>query len=116
MLLLQRTALPFQRVEEIEAMTQALARVFPTERRKGFVILSDFRDAPVRVHPALEPAFLRYREESERGFVRSAVIVATPVGQVRGNRLRDAAGQGAAIVTTVEDALAFLKGTPPTTK
>jgi len=108
-----RTAVPFQRVEEIEATTAALARIFPTERRAGFSILSDFREGPVRVHPALEPAFTRYREESQRGFVRCAVIVATPVGRARGARLREQEHSSQLLVTeSVEDALAFVRPNP----
>ena len=105
-----RTAVPFQRVEEIEATTAALVRVFPSERRAGFSILSDFREGPLRVHPALEPAFTRYREESQRGFVRCAVIVATPVGRARGARLREQEQSTQLLVTeSVEAALAFVR-------
>jgi hypothetical protein len=109
-LIIERSSVPFQRVEEIEAVTQALGRVFPVEKRTGFGVLSDFRAGPVRVHPALEPAFTRYREESERGFLRRVVVVATPVGKIRGDRLSDTAGKSVKMVTSLEEALAYLKG------
>jgi hypothetical protein len=107
--ILQRTALAFQRLEEVEAATEALARALPHDKRAGFSILSDFRSAPVRVTPALEPAFARFRQETERGFSRAAIVVSTPVGRVRSDRLKDTALIPVAIVETVELALEFLK-------
>ncbi|HWP05730.1 MAG TPA: hypothetical protein VNN72_08315 [Polyangiaceae bacterium] len=107
-----RTPLAFQHVEEIEATTAALVRTFPVERRKGFTILSDFREGPVRVHPALEPAFTRYRDETMRGFLRGAVIVGTTLGRIRGDRLGDSAPIPLLITESVEEALAFMRAPP----
>jgi len=111
-LVVVRTDVPFQRVEEIDATTAALARVFPVERRAGFAILSDFRGGPLRVHPALEPAFTRYREESVRGFARAAVVVGSAVGRIRGDRLREHhAGLKVLVTESVDEALTFVRGT-----
>jgi len=107
-----RTPLPFQRVEEIEATTAALARTFPLEQRKGFSIVSDFRVAPLRVHPALEPAFARYREETMRGFRRAAVIVGTALGRIRGERIGDSAPLPLLVTESVEEAMSFLHPPP----
>ncbi len=104
----QRTAVPLRRASDVEEGISALVREVPAERRVGWGIVSDYRDAPLRVHPALEPVWARYRSESERGFRRAAVVVATPVGKVRGARLGEGARIPVVIVNSMEEALRFV--------
>ncbi|HEX5099003.1 MAG TPA: hypothetical protein VFV94_05860 [Polyangiaceae bacterium] len=75
-------------------------------------MLSDCREGPVRVHPALEPAFARYRDETMRGFLRAAVIVKTTLGRIRGDRLGDSAPVPSLITESVEEALRFVRAPP----
>ena len=104
----RRTAVPLRRPSEVEAAIAALVKELPADRRPGWAIVSDYRDAPLRVHPALEPVWARYRTESERGFRRSAVVVATPVGRARGARLGGVAHIPVVIVSSMEEAIRFV--------
>jgi len=108
-LVVARSPNVFESIEDIEAATAALARVFPLSQRARFCILNDYRIGPLRVHPALEPAFNRFRAETERGFVRAALVVATAVGRLRGDRLREATSTlPMLVVESLDEALAFL--------
>jgi hypothetical protein len=106
--MLRRTPLPFKRVDEIDDAREALVERFPRARRGAFSILNDCRVAPVRVEPSLEPAFSRYRMETEEGFRRAAVVVATPVGAARSHRLAVGALVPTKIFGSLEAALQFL--------
>lgn len=105
---LLRSAREFAAVEDIEGCIQALARAVPTERRKNLAILSDMREGPIRVKPALDPAHARYRTETERGFMCAAVVVQSALGKVRAVRLAEERGGRVAIVETVEQGLAHI--------
>ena len=107
-LVITRSSQPFERVEDIEAARLSLAKVFPASQRAGFAILNDYRAAPLRVHPALEPAFARFRAETELGFERAAQIVGTPVGRIRTDRMREAAPLPMKIFGSLDEALVFL--------
>ena len=97
----RRTALPFTRLADIESTTEALARALPLERRKDHSVLLDMRLAPVRTDVALDPAFARYRSETERGFERAVLVVTSVVGRMRSERL----GQGTQIPLTIVGSL-----------
>jgi hypothetical protein len=107
-LVITRSSKPFERVEEIDAVRLSLAKVFPAAQRVAYSILNDYRLGPVRVHPAHEPAFGRFRTETELGFTRAAHLVATPVGRVRSDRLRETAALPSKMFHTLDEALAFL--------
>jgi hypothetical protein len=107
--IVRRTAAPFARLGDIEATTEALARVLPIERRKQHAVLVDMRVAPVRTDPSLEPAFERYRREVERGFERAVVVVTTVVGRMRSERLAAAVQIPLTIVGSIEEAWTLLR-------
>jgi len=106
--LVERSPEPFRHVDDIEAAARGLARGLPRDRRAGHSIISDFRTAPLRVRPELEPAFKRYREETETGFARAVVIASTPVGLARIDRLGGATSLPIEIVPTVQQALSYV--------
>lgn len=106
-LMTSRTARAFQTVQEVEQCTAEFARVMPPEARRGVRHLLDMRGGPVRVHPALDPAFARFRRETELGFVCSAVVIGSPLGQVRAARLAATAQLPMVLVGSVDEALEF---------
>jgi len=106
-LMTSRTARAFQTVQEVEQCTAEFARVVPPEARRGMRHLLDMRGGPVRVHPALDPAFARFRRETELGFVCSAIVISSPLGHVRATRLAATAQLPMALVGSVDDALEF---------
>jgi len=103
-----RKARPYESVEEIDKARQQFFSAAPTAQRAQYCVLNDYRLAPLRVHPALEPAFARYRAETERGFARAAVLVTTKVGGIRSGRLGDAASLPLLVSESLEEALEFL--------
>ncbi|MGC4092679.1 MAG: hypothetical protein QM756_33325 [Polyangiaceae bacterium] len=107
-LVITRSAKPFERVEEIDVARLALSRAFPESQRVGFSVLNDYRLAPVRVHPAHEPAFARFRAETELGFTCAAHVVASPVGRVRSDRLRGTGTLPSKMFQTFDEALTYL--------
>jgi hypothetical protein len=100
----RRTSAPFERVSDIESTIEVIARGLPVERRNGYALLIDMRDAPVRTDPSLEPAFARYRAEVERGFQRAVVVVATALGKIRSDRLGQTTQLQLAIVGSMDEA------------
>ncbi|HEX4336816.1 MAG TPA: hypothetical protein VH062_12945 [Polyangiaceae bacterium] len=108
--LVRRTNAPFVRVSDVEGTIEALAKALPLERRSGYGLLVDNRAAPVRADPSLEPAFARYRTEVERGFSRIVVVVETPLGKIRSERLGQTAQVPLEIVDSLEAAWEHLRG------
>jgi hypothetical protein len=107
-LVVTRKPQPFDGVEDIDRVRQQFSTAIPDALRGTYSVLNDYRLAPLRVHPSLEPAFGRLRAETERGFMRSAVVVATKVGGIRSERLGVAASIPVLVSQSFEDALAFL--------
>jgi hypothetical protein len=107
LVVLTRLPLPFRRASEIEESIRELSTALPASRRAGRSIVIDMRAAPIRVEPSLDPAFARFREETERGFARVVVVVATPLGRVRSERLRALAE--IPIVNTLDEAFELLR-------
>jgi hypothetical protein len=108
LVLLTRTSQAFQTAADIEHCTSEIARAVPRGGRAGARIVLDMRQAPVRVHPALDPAFERFRRETEIGFACSAIVVVTPLGRVRADRLTSAASFPMRVVGSLEAALEFI--------
>jgi hypothetical protein len=104
----RRTAAPFARVSDIEHAVDVISQALPAERREGHSVLIDMRLAPLRTDPSLEPAFARYRAETERGFERAVVVVATVVGRIRSDRLGQTTRIPLHIVETIDDAWRIL--------
>ncbi len=107
-LVITRSSQPFERGEDIDAARLGLAKVFPDAQRAGYSILNDYRQGPLRVHPAHEPAFARFRAETERGFTRAAHLITTAVGRARADRLHQPATIPYLLFETLDEALAFL--------
>jgi hypothetical protein len=108
--LLTRTAQAFETATEIDQCAAELARAVPRETRNGLRILLDMRSGPIRVHPALDPAFERFRRETELGFACAAVVVATPLGKLRADRLANPKAFPVRVVGSLEEALDFING------
>jgi len=108
LVLLTRTSQAFQTAADVEHCTTEIARALPRSARGGARIVLDMRQAPVRVHPALDPAFERFRRETETGFARSAIVAVTPLGRVRADRLASAASFPMRVVGSLEAALEFI--------
>ena len=108
--LLTRTSQAFDSVSELERSVEDLARAVPLRTRSGWSIIIDMRLAPTRVNPALEPAFERLRRETHAGFSCVAVIVATPLGKMRSERLSNVSDVPVRTVASLEEALVFLNG------
>lgn len=102
-----RTSEPYQTLGELERSIDELAKALPVPVRAGWRHIIDMRLGPTRVHPALDPAFERLRRETNVGFARVAVIVTTPLGRVRAERL-NVSPVPLSIVGTLEEALAFI--------
>ena len=108
--LLTRTSQAFDSVSELDRSVEDLARAVPLRTRSGWSIIIDMRLAPTRVNPALEPAFERLRRETHAGFSCVAVIVATPLGKMRSERLSNVSDVPVRTVASLEEALVFLNG------
>lgn len=106
---LHRSKRPFRTLDEVEETTRALATALPPHRRSGFGMLIDMRVAPERVTQALEPAFDRFRSETERGFERAAVVVASTLGRARSQRLQRSARVPILVADSLDEALEFLR-------
>jgi hypothetical protein len=107
---IRRTEQRFARVADVDTAIDALARALPAARRSGYAALIDMRVAPLRTDPSLEPAFARYRAETERGFERVVVVVSTVVGRARSDRLGQAAQIPLSIVGSLDEAWTLLRG------
>jgi hypothetical protein len=99
---------PFETVADVDRCTQDFARVLPVRARARWRIVIDMRLGPTRVHPSLDPAFERLRKETHLGFDRVAVVVGTPLGRVRAERLAINADVPLCIVHSLEEAVDFL--------
>jgi hypothetical protein len=110
--LLTRTSQVFDTVAEIERTIEDLARSIPLRTRSGWSVIIDSRLSPTRVNPALEPAFERLRRESQAGFSCVAVIVATPLGKMRSERLSNVSDVPVRTVGSIEEALEFFNAQP----
>lgn len=106
--LMTRTSAPLQTVAEVERCIEDFARAIPAQARGGWRVVIDMQQGPTRVHPALDPAFQRLRSETQAGFSRVAVIVATPLGKIRAERLAQVSTLPLAVVGSLEEALEFL--------
>jgi hypothetical protein len=106
--LFTRTSEPFETVADVERCTQDFARVLPAGARAHWRIIIDMRLGPTRVHPSLDPAFERLRRETHVGFTRVAVIVNTPLGRLRAERLSNNADVPLCVVHSLEEAVDFL--------
>lgn len=109
-ILFTRTSQPFQAAAEIDLCTSELSKALPRAARNGIRVVLDMRQGPIRVHPALDPAFERFRKETQAGFARTAVVVTTPLGRVRADRLANADGSPMRIVGSMEEAVDFING------
>jgi hypothetical protein len=105
----RRTAVPFARIADIDRAIDVIANALPADRRKGHAVLVDMRAAPLRTDPSLEPAFARYRAETERGFERAVVVVDTVVGRIRSDRLGQTTQIPLDIVATIDEAWKTLR-------
>ncbi len=105
----RRTAVQFARVADLDRAVELIAGALPSERRRGYSVLLDMRIAPLRTDPSLEPAFARYRAETERGFERVVVVVATVVGRIRSDRLGQTTRIPINIVASIDEAWTILR-------
>jgi hypothetical protein len=62
-----------------------------SQRSQWARIVLEMRHAPVHVHPTLDPAFERFRRETETGCAGLAIVLVTPLGRVRSDRLASTA-------------------------
>jgi hypothetical protein len=106
--LLTRTSTPFQTASEIEQCINDLSRCLPSAERAGWRVLIDMRLSPIRVDPALDPAYERLRRETHAGFERVAVVVETALGRMRAERLARGSTVALAVVGSLDEAFAFL--------
>ena len=105
---LTRTSAPFQTAAEVEQFISDLSRCLPATERSGWRVLIDMRLSPIRVDPALDPAYERLRRETHAGFERVAVVVETPLGRMRAERLARGSTVALAVVGSLDEAFAFL--------
>jgi hypothetical protein len=105
---LRRSASAFRQLADIEQTIADLAGALPERMRAGFSILIDMRDAPMRASPELDGAFQRYRNETERGFERVAVVVQSALGKIRSDRLKETSNVQVEVFLSIEDALVWL--------
>jgi hypothetical protein len=97
-------------VSDIEQCIADFCGFIPRDRRAHCRILIDMRLAPTRVDPSLDPAFERFRKETHAGFERAAVVVSTPLGRVRAERLSNISNVPLRVVGSLKEAVAFING------
>ncbi len=112
LVLLARTAQAFQTVSDIDLCTAQLVGALPHHERAELCIVVDMRLAPIRVAPFLDPAFERFRRETESGFLKGAVIATTALGRIRAERLSTRIDAPPPVVGSMDEALHCLFGEP----
>jgi hypothetical protein len=105
--LLTRSNRAFETTAELERCVTDLARALPHDARRGLRIIIDSRCSPLRVHPALDPAFERFRKETQAGFLAAAVINESAVGRIRAERFAAPVDMPIGIVGSLGEALEF---------
>jgi len=105
--LLTRSKQAFETAAELERCVTDLARILPHAARRGLRIIVDSRSSPLRVHPALDPAFERFRKETQAGFEAAAVVNDTALGRIRTERFAASVALPIGIVGSLEEALVF---------
>lgn len=105
---LTRTSAPFQTAADVDRCIHDLSRCLPAAERTGWRVLIDMRLSPIRVDPALDPAYERLRRETQAGFERVAVVVETPLGRMRAERLARGSTATLAVVGSLDEAFTFL--------
>lgn len=108
LVVLARTESPFETADELDACVGELRRAVPLASRALLSMLVDMQRAPIRVHPALDPAFDRFRHETELGFSRTVVVVTTPLGRIRTTRLQKTSVAVVMMAGSLEEALGLL--------
>ena len=66
------------------------------------------RDAPMRTSPELDGAFQRFRNETERGFERVAVVAQSALGRIRSDRLKETSKVEVEVFRSIDDAVVWL--------
>ncbi|MCC6876326.1 MAG: hypothetical protein IT378_18605 [Sandaracinaceae bacterium] len=106
--LLTRTARPFDTIADVEreygAVVAALGRV---PKARGSLVV-DLRDAPPRNDPAFEDAVARLRKRIFEGFARTAVVVRTASGKLQVQRHAKDDHHAVEVFTSLEEALTAL--------
>jgi hypothetical protein len=109
---LRRSALPFASIGDITAANAAVVRkIEPRHRSAGVVV--DMRAAPSRNDPGFEAAMRGLRSNVEKGFARTAVLLATQVGKLQVNRIAREEGAASFATTDEQAALRFARDGSP---
>jgi hypothetical protein len=103
--LLTRSEQAFETASAIDRCVSDLARGLPHAARRELRIIIDTRRSPLRVHPALDPAFERFRKETQAGFLAAAIVIASPVGRARAERFAAPVALPIAIFGSLAEAL-----------
>jgi hypothetical protein len=82
----QRTATRFSRVEDIQACFEDVERKLSHIARSRYNLLVDVRSGPSRNDDDFERAIAEYRGKLLFGFARNAALVATPAGRLQVQR------------------------------
>jgi hypothetical protein len=83
---LVRTEMPVE-LPLLEHATTTLADALPLSRRAHLALLFDMRKAPMS-KPELEGRLFEFANAMQRGFLASATVIATAIGNLQVNRIR----------------------------
>jgi len=106
---LHRTPLPASSLEELAADNDALLAALREEHR-GFGLVVDTREAPLRNDNAFEETMAKLRVELTSHFQRSAVLLDSALGELQVSRLERDEGRNTFITRSVSAAFRFAAG------
>lgn len=103
-----RSAQRSKSVEEVAAAFDQAIRVLDTLERGRLRLLIDLRAAPGRNDAEFERAMAARRSRLMRAFVRVAILVQTPVGELQVGRITREDGANAQVFSDEVNALVWL--------
>lgn len=108
---LQRTALPFESLEQVLVANEQVVKKFvPHHRQWGIVV--DMAGAPARNDPAFESAMSGLRASVEASFAHTAVLLGTHVGVLQVQRITREDSATSYATVSRKAALRFARGLP----
>ncbi len=108
-LVVRRTAVPFESAEEVHASFAELEAALAEYNRKRFSLLVDLRSAPQRNDPEYEKAASHEPASLSKDFVRVAVVVRTAAGKLQVGRHVRTSGAKMQLFNDEAEALEYLQ-------
>lgn len=107
---------PFESRQDVETACVPVQRALDAAGRANHAVLIDSRAVVGRNDPQSEAMFADHRQRMVEGFRAVVVLVKTPAGLLHTQRLLREGGSSGRVFLDEEEALAYLRGAPPSSK